>query len=199
MSSNKKITKKKTSNPTAPAVVPPEPAATATPPPGPAALAVPVITNAGIDTSAAKESSELAFQTLVNGLLANYPATFVFPVEGTPKTRDELVTLFVGFIQASEATKAAKNAYHVAVDQERAAEAEAKPVRAGLETFFWAQFGKTSPQMRVYGYEPHKTPVKSAAVKAQAAAKGSVTRAANGKKKSKKTGGTTPPPSPPAA
>lgn len=168
-----------TANPPPPASPPPEPP--------------PVITNAGADASNAKDSTELAYQTLMSGLQANFEPTFVFTLDGEQKATTDLLGVFATRIAAAEATKTAKNGYHLAVDQERASDAEAKPLRAGLRTYFQAQLGKTSPKLRIYGFEPRKIPVVTAEVKAAAQAKGRATR------EKKKSGGTTPPPAPPAA
>lgn len=147
----------------------------------------PVITTAVPDpNSKAKEAVELSYQTLCTGLQSNYPPDFVFTLDGSEQPTSVLVGAFQKRIAAAERTKAAKEAYHEAVAAERVADQEARPLRAGLETFFQAQLGKTNPKLKVYGFVPRKVTVLTPAEKAEAAAKGTATRAAGGKKAKKK-------------
>jgi hypothetical protein len=155
----------------------------------------PVITTAITDAnSKAREAVELSYQTLCTGLQSNYPPDFVFTIDGNQQPTSVLVGTFQRRIAAAEATKAAKDAYHEAVAAERAADQEARPMRAGLETFFQAQLGKTNPKLKIYGFVPRKVTVLTPAEKAEAAAKGSATKAAGGKKAKKKAPPATPTP-----
>jgi len=143
----------------------------------------PVITTVANDSNTAtKEEVELAYQTLCTGLEANYEPTDLFTIDGGQQTTEALVGVFQKRIAAAEATKAAKDAYHEAVQAERAADLVARPLRMGLETNFQAQLGKTSPKLKIYGFMPRRVTVRTPAEKAEAAAKGTATRAANGKK-----------------
>ncbi len=182
MSNNKKTTSK---------------TATTTPPATPALLPVPtpVITTAGTDPgSKAREAVELSYQTLVTGLLTYHQPTDLFTIDGEQEETSALVAIFQKRIAAAEATKAAKDAYHEAVAAERAADQEARPLRAGLETQFQAQLGKTSPKLKIYGFVPRKVTVLTPAEKAEAAAKATATKAAGGKTAKKKAPPTEPTP-----
>jgi hypothetical protein len=170
---------KKTNQPVSPAAPPAPP---------------PVITTVANDSNTTtKEAVELAYQTLVTGLLTNYQPTDLFMIDGGQQVTSALVGTFQRRIAAAEATKAAKNAYHEAVQAERAADLVARPMRAGLETYFQAQLGKTSPKLKTYGFEPRKVTVRTPAQKAEAAAKATATKAAGGKKAKKKAGTPTEP------
>jgi hypothetical protein len=181
------MTTKKTASKTSninPTVTPAAPAAT-----------TPVITTpASEHNSKAKEAVELAYQTLCTGLENNYPPTYLFTIDGAQQPTSALVVVFQKRIAAAEATKAAKIAYHEAVAAERAADLVARPLRAGLETHFQAQLGKTSPKLRTYGFVPRTVTVRTPAAKAEAAAKATATKAAGGKKAKKKAPPTEPTP-----
>jgi hypothetical protein len=182
MPTKKKTTSKtpKTNPPATPALLP---------------VPVPVITTPGTDASSkAKEAVELSYQTLVTGLQTNYQPTDLFMIDGTERQTSELVGTFQKRIAAAEATKAAKETYHEAVAAEREADQESRPLRAGLETLFQSQLGKTNPKLKVYGFVPRKVTVRTPAEKAEAAAKASATKAAGGKKAKKKASPTEPTP-----
>jgi hypothetical protein len=172
--------KSKSKAPVAPAVAPAAP---------------PVITAVANDANnSTKEAVELSYQTLNTGLLANYAPTYQFTIDGALQTAEALVGVFQKRIAAAEATKAAKTAYHGAVQAERQADLVARPLRAGLETHFQAELGKTSPKLTTYGFEPRKVAVRTAAEKAEAQQKAAATRAAGGKKAKKKSTPTEPSP-----
>ncbi len=182
MPSKKTVSKSKKSN---------QPVASAAPPAPPP----PVITTVANDSNTAtKEDVELAYQTLVTGLQANYQPTDLFTIDGGQQPTSALVGTFQRRIAAAEATKAAKDAYHEAVQAERAADQVARPMRAGLKTYFQSQLGKTSPKLKVYGFVPLRVTVRTPAEKAEAAAKGAATKAAGGKKAKKKASPTEPTP-----
>jgi hypothetical protein len=145
----------------------------------------PITGTAADSVKATRTDIEMACQTLVAGLLANYQPGDVFKLKAGSFTRDQIVAAVVGFINDCEDTKAKKQAWRAAVQTERTTLAQVRPIRTGLHTFFQTLFGKDGAELRTYGFEPQKpraTSVKAKATGQQKAAETRVARGTKGKK-----------------
>jgi hypothetical protein len=152
-------------------------------PPAPAAAPVTPITGTAADSAHAnKVDLQMAYQTLSAGLIANYQAGDVFRLKAGTLTRDELVTLFQGFLASAEKTKAAHQAWKAAVQDEHDVLAQVRPLRAGLHVYFQSLYGKDGAELRIYGFEPQKPRVMTVKAKAEGQARAKATRAARGTK-----------------
>lgn len=144
------------------------------------------ITGTAMDNAkVSKVSIEMALQTLVVGLLANYQPGDVFKLKAGTFTRDEIVAAVLGFVGDCEDTKTKKLAWRAAVQVERATLAKVRPIRTGLHSYFQTLFGKDGAELRTYGFEPQKpreTSVKAKAEGQQRAAETRVARGTKGKK-----------------
>jgi hypothetical protein len=123
---------------------------------------------------------QASYQALVSGLLVSYPPTAVFELGKETYTRDQVVAVLQGFIAQGEATKTAHQAWLSAVQTERAAELEVRPLRNGLRGIIAAKLGNDATEMTRFGFLPKKRGKKTAATKAKAAAKAQATRKARG-------------------
>jgi hypothetical protein len=120
------------------------------------------------------------FQAVVAGLLAFYQPTDTFVMSDGTYTRDELIARFQGFVSCCESTKSAYQAWRLQVAQEQSLLGEVRPLRSGVRGIVQARFTKQGPQVLQFGFTPTKTAVRSAASKAEAAAKAVATRKARG-------------------
>jgi hypothetical protein len=190
---NKKATAPKTS---APAAAPPAastaqvtPTTTGSAPTPPAAQAQPsgstqatVTGDANGSNKGTKVDLQTAYSTLCAGLLASYPAGYVFELTTGNETRDDLVAQFQQFINAAEQTKAALTAYKAAVQQERGILLQVQPLRAGVKNVLVAKYGRSGAQMRTFGWAPVVPNPPTPAERVAAAAKAKATKAARGTK-----------------
>jgi hypothetical protein len=103
-------------------------------------------------------------------------------------------------IAAAGGTNSARTAFHSAVAAERQTRAETSKLVKQYRAFVLATFGEDLDALADFGLAPHKTPVKSPAVKVTAAQKARTTRQARGtkgKKQKKAIKGAAPAPATP--
>jgi hypothetical protein len=116
--------------------------------------------------------------TCAAGLTANYPATQTWVLATKTYTRGDILNMLQAAITAAQTTKAAHDAWLAAVAAEQALLTQLHPVLGGLHDALGAQWGKGSPKMAEFGFEPEKPRVVTAEAKAAAVAKGRATKAA---------------------
>jgi hypothetical protein len=93
-------------------------------------------------------------RTLKAGVTANHGAANPVIVEGRTYTPEELAAKVDAYLAAQAATVTAKNAYHIAVSNEKASNADARSFRLKVEAFVVAQRGQSDPSLRDYGFTP---------------------------------------------
>lgn len=125
---------------------------------------------------------QTAYSTLCAGVLASYPAGYVFQLTSGDETRDDLVAELQEFISAAEDTKAALTAYRDAVQKERALFLQVKPLRDGMKGILVAKYGRSGAQLRSFGFTPYVANPATPATRVAAAAKAKATKAARGTK-----------------
>jgi hypothetical protein len=146
-----------------------------------ASAAAPVITSlTDKPASKTKVSVETRFQTLVEGLLANFGHVSSFELSAGTYTLDGLVGSLRRRIAAAEATKSAKTDWHTTVQTERQVDAELRPLRKQLQQYVGARFGAGSPKMAEFGFVPAKPRKPKAQTKANAVDKAKATRKVRG-------------------
>jgi hypothetical protein len=166
----------------APAAAASSPAQSAPVTPSPA----PLVTGSGKSTSstgsthATKVDVQAQFQAVIAGLPAYYQPTDQFVMSDGTYTRDELVARFQGYVTACESTKSAYQVWRTDVAAEVTLFGEVQPLRSGVRGIVQARFTKQGPQVLQFGFEPVKTPVRTAESKLLAAQKAAATRAARG-------------------
>ncbi len=150
----------------------------------PANAGSPVITN----VTPTKLSHEVAYQTLLQGILLRLSDVTTFVIQGNAMTRDEVEATLRGVISAAEDVKAKKNIWHAAIQAENQILAEATPLRVAVHALVISRYGKTSAVLREFGFAPAKVRKTPVASKVTAAEKSKATRTARntmGKKQKK--------------
>ena len=114
----------------------------------------------------------------IAGVRKQFASTKTLVLDGVSYTPDDIVKALQGSIDAADATSAANAQFHKAVDAERAANATADAVYAGLKTYVTSQF-KTSPStLADFGITLPTRQVPDAATAATAVEKRQATRVA---------------------
>jgi hypothetical protein len=142
-----------------------------------------------------KVNVEAEYQALITGINALLPGIDPFVFANLSLSRADLIKSLQRRIDAAEATKAARMAYHVAVAEERAVAAIVSPQRASLKVYLQGRFGKTNSQLQAFGFTPNRIPSKSVAAKATGLTTARATRVARntlGKKQKSGIHGTVP-------
>ena len=121
-----------------------------------------------------------AFQALIDGINNELLDLKSLVINKQTVTKKQLLTAFQGRLTAAQNTKAARLAYHAAVAAEAKVAAQVAPDRAGVKLYLVMRYGKTSPELQTFGFTPAKVPQKTAASKADGAAKAKATRQALG-------------------
>jgi hypothetical protein len=131
-----------------------------------------------INISALKASTEAQYRAAIDGMNALLTDVTVVYVNGRAVPRAQVLETLNSRVTAAEATKAARLALHKAIENEQAAEAQARPLRASLKLVVQARFGTNSPQVQSFGFSQNKRPKTPAATKAAAVEKSKATRQA---------------------
>ena len=134
------------------------------------------------DSKGTKVEVQTSYLALIAGLTQFYQPGDVFSLAEGDLTRDEIIAKLHGFVSEVESTKAANQAWRAQVQVERSTLLEVRPLREGLKGIVGAKFGKGSPQLVSFGFQPLKATVKSTGSKAAAVAKAEATRKARGTK-----------------
>jgi hypothetical protein len=134
------------------------------------------------DSKGTKVEVQTSYLALIAGLTQFYQPGDVFSLAEGDLTRDEIIAKLHGFVSEVESTKAANQAWRAQVQVERSTLLEVRPLRDGLKGIVGAKFGKGSPQLVSFGFQPLKATVKSTGSKAAAVAKAEATRRARGTK-----------------
>jgi hypothetical protein len=129
-----------------------------------------------------KIDAQAEYQQLVDAINTLLPGVDPFEVGGASVKRAELLSIFQQFIDASKATKALRLELVAQLAKERAAFAEAKPMRADFKVFLQGKYGRTSPLLQKYGFVQNRRPRKTATNKAAGVAAAKQTREALGTK-----------------
>jgi hypothetical protein len=147
----------------------------------PAGASTSLITSvSNADNTGTKIALQTSYAALVAGLQANYAPDDVFPTPTGNQTRDQLVATFQQFISAAETTKSSYSTWRGNVQTERQIEASVSPLRAVVRSTLDATYGKDSPYLLQYGFQPHKVGVRSAVSTMTAVVKNEATRKARG-------------------
>ncbi len=124
-------------------------------------------------------SGTAAFQALAVGLQATYQPSDTFNIAGQTLSRDDLVARLNSVIATIEATKAARQQWIGAVEQERQILPGANTLRQNLRGILEARVGgKGASGLTAFGFNPAKTPKRTVIDKATAVAKSAATRVA---------------------
>jgi hypothetical protein len=137
-------------------------------------------TTAGTDIATQKADAVASFTALVKGLNTDLPNVDPFVVSGKSIPRATVLGTLQGRIDAAEQTRAARTAFHLAVENERAVALDANTLRAGLKLMLQNQFGPKSTKLQEFGFIPRKKPKTKAATKAESSAKAQATKKARG-------------------
>jgi hypothetical protein len=133
-----------------------------------------------INVTAQKATLAALLAALVKCIRAELGGVDPIVLNGSSHTQTELVDRVQAALDAIAAVKAARTALSQAVANQKAAVAQATPIRAGVRRFLQAKLGPNSPKLQEFGFTPAraaKTPVKT---KAQAKVKAAATRVARG-------------------
>jgi hypothetical protein len=151
-------------------------------PTGSAATATPPVITSLADKPASKTkvSVETRYQTLIEGILANFGHVSSFELSTGNYTLDALVSTLRRRIAAAEDTKSTKTDWHTTVQAERQVDGEVRPLRKQLQQYVAARFGATSAKMAEFGFTPLKPRKPTTRTKAAAADKSLATRKARG-------------------
>jgi hypothetical protein len=133
-------------------------------------------------TSTNSRQTKLEFSTqcstLANGVLALPDKTLTVSEQSlTPK---QCAAPLQAYVAAAAQTATALAAYHKAVQQEKAAEIDARSMYDQLKPVLVGRLGKSNPALETdYGIPPAKTPQTTVAAKAAGQQKAQATRKAN--------------------
>ena len=97
-------------------------------------------------------------------------------------SRTDLRARFQARVDAAEKVKSDRAVLQTSVAEERAVDADVKPLRASMKQYLQARYGESSPEMQSFGFAPSRKGKASVAVKANAVLKAKATREARGTK-----------------
>lgn len=129
-------------------------------------------------TNKAKIDKAAEVTTFASALVANFPDTQTWELDGTTYKRGDLVNLANAYVAATQKTKADHDVWTASVDAEREAHDALDPVLSAFKRWLESKVGVTSTKVGEYGFTPNKPQVKTAASKAASVAKAKATRAA---------------------
>lgn len=135
-----------------------------------------------INISHQKVDIEAEYKTLVEGIKTELAALNTLEIGGQIIPRVDLIARFQARIDAAETVKAARGAHQKAVADERAVDAEVRPLRAATKVFLQGKYGKQSPALQKFGFTQGRKAKASVEAKAAGQAKAKATRAALGTK-----------------
>lgn len=135
-----------------------------------------ITSTANASNHSTKVDLQVAWSGLIAGLLGHYPEGYTFDLPQGQIGRDDVVTKLRRFIVIAEVTKARKKEYRSAVQDERRALAELRPLYESVVGAVKVRHGKASPDLLGFGIPPAKPRKKSAEVKAEAVRKARATR-----------------------
>jgi hypothetical protein len=137
-------------------------------------------TTAGTDIAAQKATVEAGFTALIKGLNNDLPTVDPFVLGGQTLLRATVLSSLQARIDAAEKTKAAKTAFHLAVEAEQGIVVSSNALRAQLKTWLQAYYGAKSTKLQEFGFTPRKRGKTTAATKAAGVQKAQATKAARG-------------------
>jgi hypothetical protein len=137
-------------------------------------------TTAGTDIAAQKASVEAGFTALIKGINTELATEASFVLRGQTFPRAAVLGSLQARIDAAEKTKAARTAFHLAVEAERAVALDANALRADLKVWLQAHFGSKSTKLQEFGFTPRKRAKTTAAAKAAGVKKAQATKAVRG-------------------
>jgi hypothetical protein len=135
-------------------------------------------TTAGTNITVQKAGVEVSFNALIKGITTELASVDSFTLGGKALPRASVLGTLQSRVDASEQTKAARTAFHLAVESERAVALDADALRAELKVWLQAHFGSKSTKLQEFGFVPRKRGKATAAVKAAGAAKAKATKQA---------------------
>ncbi len=137
-------------------------------------------TTAGTNIAAQKADLEASFTALVKGINTELPTVDTFVLSGKTLLRASVLGTLQARIAASEETKAARTAFHLAVESERAVALDANALRADLKVWLQAHYGAKSTKLQEFGFTPRKRGTTTAATKAAGVQKAKATKKVRG-------------------
>jgi hypothetical protein len=137
-------------------------------------------TTAGTDLTTQKSAIEVSFTALVKGITTELVTVDPFEINGKALARAAVLGSLQARIDAAEKTRAARTAFHLAVEAERVVAADANSLRADLKVFLQSRFGSRSTKLQEFGFVPRKRGKATAAKKADAVQKAKATKKARG-------------------
>jgi hypothetical protein len=148
-----------------------------------------IATTGGTNISAQKADRVAEFAALIKGITTDLTNVDPFVLAGQSLPRTLVLGRLQARIDAAEKTKAARTAFHLAVEDERAVALDADQLRADLKVWLQAHFGSKSTRLQEFGFTPRKPNKKSAVAKAEGAARAKATRTVRGTKGKKQKKG----------
>jgi hypothetical protein len=122
---------------------------------------------------------QAVYQALASGLASTYQPGDTFNIHGETLSRDEVVAHLHDVVATVEATKAARQQWMSAVQDERASVVTGKALRESLQGILQARLGgKAASGLTAFGFNPAKTGKRTVTDKATAVAKSAATRQA---------------------
>lgn len=126
-----------------------------------------------------KVQIQAAVQALISGLQSTYQPTDNFNIDGETLSRDQVIANLNAFITTVEATKAARQQWTTAVEEEHDALPVVMALRQNLRGILQARLGgKGASGLTAFGFNPAKSPKQSVTGKATAVVKTAATRKA---------------------
>jgi hypothetical protein len=145
-----------------------------------------------MSTSQNKPTIESAYRALISATGTEYGPNDTFLILGQTLPQPALISRFQKRLEAAIKTAAMQASYRGTVQEEHTVNAEVAPVRSSFKSILVARYGKDSPKLLEFGYQPSKKAKRSVASKTVAVAKGKATRVARntqGKVQKSKTKG----------
>jgi hypothetical protein len=137
-------------------------------------------TTAGTDIAAQKATVEAGFTALIKGITNELATVDPFTLGGKAIPRATVLGTLQARVDAAEKTKAAKKAFHLAVEAERATAGDADALRSQLKVWLQVYYGAKSTKLQDYGFTPRKRGKTSPETKAAAVQKAKATKAVRG-------------------
>ena len=139
-------------------------------------------TTGGTNISAQKADAVAEFTALIKGITTDLANIDPFVLAGQSLPRTLALGRLQARIDAADKTKAARTAFHLAVENERAVALDANQLRADLKMWLQAHFGAKSTRLQEFGFTPRKPNNKTATAKAEGAVRAKATRDVRGTK-----------------
>ncbi len=145
-------------------------------------MTTPITTPTTTNLTTQKMTVEVSYQAAIDAIEKALAHVDPFYMDNKTISRADLLAVLTRVVTAVKQTKADRLAVASSLAAERAALAEAKPLRAALKSFVQARYGKTTPELQQFGFVQNRTRKVKAESKAASVAKARATRSSLGTK-----------------